>query len=406
MTPSRWSSAPSSITEARPSWTPVTTYRPRTRVVPMPGGAALMTDASGGDGSRLGDAAPDRPALDAPPEDLEALGQRATVGRGQPESHEQPVAARLSRVLVGGAAVVDDVVVQELDVAGPELHLIAELVADLGQEIERLVLRGGEARDRGDLLRRLHEGAGVLRGELALAHREDRHRVAGRLAARLLAFATADVVGAEQRVQIGPARQDRVAHRGHAHHAARAPAAGGAHAEQADHVAAIGVPAQRAARARLGTRGDALALGHRGLDHLAVEPHLVANQADELAVGVLVDRGAQVTAEPPPDRAQLLVGVALNRQAAQQHEPAAPLEIPVDLGQLGRHARQREVRLADVRPREAAALHLPQRGVDLVDRGGRQSPDPVARAGQLLAVPDHGALDGPIVERAGHGPQG
>src|SRR5438445_10082818 len=88
-------------------------------------GTAFVTVESGPDAGGLGDAAPDRATLDAPPEHLEALGQRAAVRRGQPEAHEEPVLAGPGRVLVGGAAVVDDVVVQELDVAGAELHLVA-----------------------------------------------------------------------------------------------------------------------------------------------------------------------------------------------------------------------------------------------------------------------------------------
>ncbi len=300
---------------------------------------------------------------------------------------------------------VDHVVVQELDVAGPEVHLVAQLVADLGEQIEGLVLRGGEARDRGNLLGRLHERARVLRGELALAHGEDRHRVAGGLAAHLLALPAAVVVGAEQRVQVGPAGQDLVADRRHADDPAGAAPPGPAHAEQAHHVTAVGVPAQRPAGAGLGARGRALPLWHRGLHHLAVEPQLVPHLADQLAVRVLVHRDPEVAAEAPPDGAELLVGVALHRQAAQEHQAATRLQLVVDLGQRGREPREGEILRAHVAPREPAALHRPDGGVDLVDLDRGEGADPVGAPGEVAAVPDHGTVQGLIVEGA-HGTQG
>src|SRR4030095_2321713 len=175
--------APSSTTAARPRSTPVTTYRPRTSddaMEPRP--------ASGARGGGGGEPAGARAAAGGAPEHLEAVGERPAVGRRQPEPHEQSIAAGFGRVLVGGPAVVDDVVVQELDVARFEHHLVPVLVAHRGEQVECLVLRGSEARDPRHLLRGLHEGARVLGRELAVAHREDRQRVAGGLAARLLAL--------------------------------------------------------------------------------------------------------------------------------------------------------------------------------------------------------------------------
>ncbi len=299
---------------------------------------------------------------------------------------------------------VDHVVVEELDIPRLERHLVAPLVADRGQQVERLVLGGGEARDIGDLLRGLHEGARVLGGELTVPHREDGHRVDRGLPARLLALPGAVVVRAEQRVQIRPALEDGIAHRGDADHPARAAPAGRAHAEQPDHVAAVGVPAQGPARARLGTRGEPLAPGDRGLDHLAVEPDLVAHLADELAVSVLVHRLPEVAAEPPPDRTELVVRVALRRQAAQEHEAAPPLEIAIDLGQLRRDAGQREVLPGDVPPPEPACLRRAQGRVDLVDGARREPVDPVGRAGEVTAVPDHRPGDRRVHQGARHGP--
>ena len=170
----------------------------------------------------LGDAAANGPGLDAAPENLEALGQRPAVGRREPEAKQEPVAPGAVLVGVGRAAVVHDVVVQELHVAGAEIHLVAELVRDGGEEIERLVLLGRQPRHSVDLLRGLDERARVLGGEAALPARRRGQALGGPLAADLLALSRPVVVAAQQDVQVGSASADRVAHRGHARHAAPA----------------------------------------------------------------------------------------------------------------------------------------------------------------------------------------
>src|SRR5689334_12374129 len=152
MVPSRSRTAPSSITDAAPSALPVTTYRPRISVLPMAGWRPRAGGArSGPRGGGLLDAAPHRAGLDPAPEALEPLAKRASVRRTEPEPHHEPIATGRRHVLIGGAAVVDHVIVQELNVAGPEVHVVAQLVAHLRQQVEGLVLRGGEPRDRGDL---------------------------------------------------------------------------------------------------------------------------------------------------------------------------------------------------------------------------------------------------------------
>ena len=81
-------------------------------------------------------------------------------------------------VLVGGPAVEDDVVVQQLDVARHERRMQAVLLRDLREQIQRLVLRRGHARHFGELLRLLDIGAGILAGELAVLDAEHRQREA------------------------------------------------------------------------------------------------------------------------------------------------------------------------------------------------------------------------------------
>jgi hypothetical protein len=139
--------------------------------------------------------------------------------------------------------VVRDVVVQKLDVARLKLHLEAQLFRDLGQEIERLVLRRRDPRDLGDPLSGLDERARVLARESPVAHAEDRKRVPAPVAAALLALARPVVILVKQGVQIGPARQDRVVDRHRADDLADAPGARRPDAEQAHHVRAIGVKA-------------------------------------------------------------------------------------------------------------------------------------------------------------------
>ena len=86
-----------------------------------------------------------RPRLDAAPQHLVARRQRSTVRHREPEPIEESIAARSLVVLEGRPRVVGHVVVQELDVARSKLHLEAQLFGDLRQQIERLVLRRGDA---------------------------------------------------------------------------------------------------------------------------------------------------------------------------------------------------------------------------------------------------------------------
>src|SRR5438309_9819311 len=84
-----------------------------------------------GDGG-LSDAAPRGAGRRGAPEHLEARGQRATVRRRQPQAKEQPVAIGSVVILVRRARVIDDVVAEELEVAGLQFHGEGELLADGG----------------------------------------------------------------------------------------------------------------------------------------------------------------------------------------------------------------------------------------------------------------------------------
>jgi hypothetical protein len=104
--------------------------------------------------------------------------------------------------------------------------------------------------------------------------------------------------------------------------------AAGRHAEQRDHVHAVGVkrsgPAERAfERDVRGSPGR----NRIELAHGAVEAVLVAHVADQLALSVLVARRAEMEAEAPVDDAQLGVRVALDGKPTQQHQPATVFEL-------------------------------------------------------------------------------
>src|SRR5205823_9050160 len=276
----------------------------------------------------LGDAAARRAGRRRAPQHLEAGRQRTAVARREPEAQEQAVVVGAGRILVGRARVVDDVIVEKLQVAGPELHGERQLLAQRGVQVERLVLPRAHPRHLRQLLRGLHERARVLRGELAGVLGEDGQRVDLPLAAVLLTLAAAPVVAEQERVEVGAPRADRLGHAHGAHDLAQPARARRAHAEQAHDVAAVGVKTQRAARARLAARRAAEDRVDRGpLANLAVARDLVAHLADQLAARVLVADVAEVAAQAPGEILQLLTGVAIDGDAAQEHDAPPVLEL-------------------------------------------------------------------------------
>src|SRR5262249_20401770 len=144
------------------------------------------------------------------------------------------------------------------------------------------------------------------------------------------------------------------------------------HAEQAHHVDAVGVEAQRATRPGLVPRSRRGA-GRGGIElpHAAVDAELVAHLSNQLALGVLVAGRAQVSAEAPVEPAELLLRVALDRQASQQDDTSPVLEGVADLSQVAAETGKREVLAGDVAPGQTAARHALQGGVDLVARRSR-----------------------------------
>src|SRR6266850_1506947 len=231
------------------------------------------------------------------------------------------------------------------------------------------------------------EGPRVLGGQLAPVHREDGHGEDLALPARLLALPAPPVVLVERGVEIGPPREDRVAHAHGADDSAQAARAGLAHAEQADHVAAVGMEAQGPARARLRARGAAEAGVHGSLLHLAVAPVLVPHLADQLPLRVLIAGRSEMSAETPVEALELTLGVAIDGNAPQEDETAAILELTEDPRQVPRIGGKREVVPAEVWPGEAALLQSVDGGIQLGDGARREGPDPVRRLLHLAPEP-------------------
>jgi hypothetical protein len=107
-------------------------------------------------------------------------------------------------------------------------------------------------------------------------------------------------------------------------------------------------------------------------------------------------------AETPIDDAQLVVAVALDRDAAQQDEATAVLELVADLGQRAGEARDQKILARELLPAEPATLDGAQRGVELVMLGGADRVDPIAGAGEIRAAPDLRPLDRPHRRHAHH----
>ncbi len=178
--------------------------------------------------------------------------------------------------------------------------------------VDGFLLRRRELGHVGRHLRRLDEGQRIVRGEFAVAHAEDRQRV-GRLLARafavldraFLAEAAAPIVGEQRVEQIWTFGENRVVDRGRGGERADAALLRLAHAQQADHVGAVGVEAQPAVGQGAGVGGkERSALLVFGLAVGAADVGaFVADGAHQLAAAVLEDRRAEMRAEAPVHRA-------------------------------------------------------------------------------------------------------
>ncbi len=269
---------------------------------------------------------------------------------------------------------IDDVVVQELQVARLQRHLEAQLLGKRLEHRQGLVLRGREARNLREALRLLDVGGREVAREMAVPLREDGQRIVGRLGADLVADRAAVEIPVHRPREVRPARQHRVVDRDRADDPTDAARLRLPHAEQPDHVRPVVVPAQR-------------------LGRFHPRAAVVADVAHHAAVAVLRHRRAEMAADAIVERAQVLLAVAPDREARQLHHAAAVLQLVGDGGELGGERRQRKILLAEIMPVDPAPLHMAKGCVDLGDGGLSDRPDPVALRQQRCALPGGRAAD-------------
>jgi hypothetical protein len=108
----------------------------------------------------------------------------------------------------------------------------------------------------------------------------------------------------------------------------------------------------------------------------------------------LVDRHAELQADAPEQQLAVVDREALERQAAQEQESPARLELAPELDEALAQARHFEVAAAHGLRREAFRLGARERAQQRVDLGGAPAVDPVLALLQALAVPDEGTGHG------------
>ena len=123
--------------------------------------------------------------------------------------------------------------------------------------------------------------------------------------------------------------------------------------------------------------------------------------AQHVTLCILREGRAKVRADAPVNERCVGLGIALDRQAAQQGEATAVLEIVQNAGELSRHAGNREILFRQGGNADTACLGLRQCGVEFSAIGGVEAHDPVGACGQVRATPDRRMIDGTHFD--GHG---
>ena len=272
----------------------------------------------------------------------------------------------------------DHAVVEELDVAGAEIHVEPEALA-VGERVDQLHGLdhfGREPRHLGKPLGGVDVGAAVHAEQPPVPRREARLGVVGLAARRLLAADVGIIRPVEHREQIRARGQDLVVNGGRAGNAAQAAALCRTQAEQADDVALVVVERQAPARV-ISARRRILVLITAGVAH--VDQKIRARR--------LRHCGSDMEADSPIDEARALKAVALDRQAPHQHDAGAVLHFTAQPDQRFTEPRERERLLAerDVKP---LLPHERQRAIELGDIIGRDLVDPAPGRVHLRRIPD------------------
>ena len=261
----------------------------------------------------------------------------------------------------------DRVVAQHLNVARAKLHV--EMNARVGRQrvqmIHRRDLLRRQAWYRRQCLRLVDRGAHVGGDHAALVRRENIDFGVGLLAFRNLA--PARVV---QRLQqgarmVGPGTCHFVPQRGRTGDRRQPAGFGSAQAQQCHQVGGVGVVIQACA---------GLVAAYLGVG--IVEPE-VGHVAQHMALAVLRHRFAEIQAEAPVSDCRLALRIALDRDAAQQHEAAAVQGFAAHPLQQGFERGHRKILAFDVDD-VVDRLGLAYRGIDFGDFARRELVHPVA----------------------------
>ena len=114
---------------------------------------------------------------------------------------------------------------------------------------------------------------------------------------------------------------------------------------------------------------------------------------EHVPLGVLRQGNAEMSAEAEVDDRRFLDRIALDGQAGQQDEAAAPQHLVADAVEHRAQCRQGEGLAVDVDDAETARVHGLHRRVELSEFGRGERADPLARRVHLRAVPDGGSGD-------------
>jgi hypothetical protein len=189
--------------------------------------------------------------------------------------------------------------------------------------------------------------------------------------------------------QLGVGADEVVVDADHVRHQAGAAAGAGVEAEQPDQVGAVGVERERHAADLVAPRRA-----------VGVGAPLVGDVAEEVTLGVLRPRIAEVGPDPPVDGGGPHLAVALDRDAANEDHAPAVDQVLVHAGELGAERGEREVLPRDVEHVVGARLGLGQGGVELGEVLVGQVEDiaiaqvVVAPLAVLLQRPQGGGVDG------------
>mmetsp|Transcript_96755 Transcript_96755/g.282883 ORF Transcript_96755/g.282883 Transcript_96755/m.282883 type:complete len:468 (+) Transcript_96755:141-1544(+) len=351
--------------------------------------------------------APRHACVDVAPELAEQRGVRdapGVVGREPDAVQEAPLPPfglrrRLRGLLSslvelpGAAAMIDLVVVQEVELAGALQEPVAHLHADLLDQVEGLHLLGAQPARRGQQLGVLRVAGRELRGELAVAQRPDRE-VREAVAALPDAREGLEEAAGKLRVAL---EHDVVDLRGAAD-ARVAARGGGADAQERDAVApvrvqaevVVGLPALRGGRP-LHLRAD---LAHGQAEAPGLAPQARAALRHPLA---------QVGAEAQVGRGDLDAGEALDGEVVDHDDAGAVLEVLGPLVELYDELRvlEPEVVGGDVLREAVRGVLDAPRGESLLRRAHDvpallllELDHPVLVVDQLLPGPDGRARQG------------